>query len=58
MNIETLSVVLSILVAASALIVQLQRFLIQTREYMVELRKQNELSNALAAATLEKMPTP
>ncbi len=58
MSIETLSVVLSILVAASAMIVQLQRLLMQTREYMVELRRQNELSNALAAAAIEKMPTP
>ncbi len=50
--------VLSILVATTALIVQLQRLVVLTKEYMVELRKQNELSNALAAAALEKMPTP
>ncbi len=58
MSLETLSIVLSILVAVAAVIVQLQRLLMQTREYMTELRKQNELANALAAATIEKMPTP
>lgn len=52
MDLATLGLILSVLTAASALVVQLQRLLQLGREYMVELRHQNETTNAAVQAAV------
>ncbi len=58
---QNLGLILSILIAAGALVAQLQRLVVMTEQYMHELRDQNVKVNqtalALVAATQSEPPT-
>jgi hypothetical protein len=52
MDSQSLGMVLAIVTAAIALVIQLQRLLLMTEEYMKELRAQNTATNVAATAAL------
>ena len=56
MTVEQLAAAAAIIGAVAAIVVQLQRLLAVTRQYMAELREQNRITNIANDQVLAKMP--